>query len=125
MLYSARMEKRHNMTEHTNQIKAFSQLLEAIDDIISEKDLTIVLISSLLEEYNYLIIILEKMAEDHLNWNDIRDRLIHEREKKKSCENEKPNDALFVAKPDQKSVKFHCCKSGHYARDGYKKEKKN
>ena len=74
MLYSARMEKQHNMTEHTNQIKAFSQLLEAIDDIISEKDLTIVLISSLLEEYNYLIIILEKMAEDHLNWNDIRDK---------------------------------------------------
>ena len=47
----------------------------AIDDRIAEKDLVILLISSLPEEYNYLISALETIAEDHLTWDYVRDNL--------------------------------------------------
>ena len=46
-LYSAKMDKGKNMTEHINYIKTLSEHLEAIGDPIEEKDLVILLISSL------------------------------------------------------------------------------
>ena len=81
-LYSARMKKGQDMTEHINYVKTLSEHLEAIDDAIAEKDLVILLISSLPEEYNFLITALETIAEDNLTWDYVRDRLIHESEKK-------------------------------------------
>ena len=57
------MEKGHNMTKYINHIKTLSKHLEDIDDRIAEKGLVILLISSLPEEYNYLITALETDAE--------------------------------------------------------------
>ena len=123
-LYSAGMENGQNMAEHISHIKTLSEHLEAIDNRTAEKDLVILLISSLHEEYNYLITALETIAEDHLTWDYVRDRLIHESEKKKSCEAEKSKDAIFVSKPDKNSVKcYYRKKSWDYARDCYKKKK--
>ena len=51
-LYSAWMQKGQNMKEQINHIKTLSEHLEAIDHRIAEKDLVILLISSLPEEYN-------------------------------------------------------------------------
>ena len=67
----------------------------------------ILLVSSLPKKDNYLITALETIAEEHLTWDYVSDRLIHEIEKRKSCEAEKPKDALFLSKPDKKSVKCH------------------
>ena len=80
-LYSARMEKGTNMVSHINYVKTLSEHLEAIDDRITEKDLVIILISSLPEEYNNLITALETIAEEKLTWNYVRDRLINEFDK--------------------------------------------
>ena len=60
------MENGQNMAEHISHIKTLSEHLEAIDNRTAEKDLVILLISSLPEEYNYLITALETIAEDHL-----------------------------------------------------------
>ena len=68
-LYSARMEKNTKMIDHVNYIKTLAEHLEAVDDIIVEKDLVIILISSLPEEYNYLITALETIAEEKLMWD--------------------------------------------------------
>ena len=54
-LYSARMGKGTDMVEHINYVKTLAEHLEAVEDPVSEKDLVIILISSLPEEYNYLI----------------------------------------------------------------------
>lgn len=118
------MARGQNMTEHINNIKTLSEHLEAIDDAIAEKDLVILLISSLPEEYNYLITALETIAEDNLTWDYVRDRLIHESEKKKPAKAETSGDALFSSKPNnKKSGKCHYCKKpGHYARDCFKKK---
>lgn len=103
------MEKRQNMTEHINHIKTLSEHVETIDDRIAEKNLVILSIS-LPEEYDYLITALQIIAIDHLSWDYIRDRLIHESEKKIYCEAETLNKALFVSKRTKKFIKCHYCK---------------
>ena len=78
------MKKWQNITEHTNHIKTLSEDLETIDNRIAEKNVVILLISSLLEEYNYLITALETIAEDQRTCDYVKDRFIHKNEKKKS-----------------------------------------
>ena len=122
-LYAAKMEKGQSMTEHINYVKTLSEHLEAIDDRIEEKDLVILLISSLPDDYNNLITALETIAEDQLTWDYVRDRLIHESEKKSFVVAEKTGDALLCNNSNKKSVKCHYCKRlGHYARDCYRKK---
>ena len=60
------------MKEHINHIKTLLQHLEAIDNRIAVY-LVFLLISSLSEEYNYLITALETIAEDHLTQDYARD----------------------------------------------------
>ena len=134
-LYSARMEKGTNMLSHVNYIKTLSEHLEAVDDAVAEKDLVIILISSLPEDYNYLITALETIAEEKLTWDYVRDKLIHEFDKMKSGSagivNESTcHDALFSKNYseqrkslDLKKVKcFYCKKKGHFAKDCFKKK---
>jgi len=61
-LYASRMTSGQDMTEHVNHIKTLAEHLQAIDDEIAEKDLVIILISSLPDEYNHLITALETIA---------------------------------------------------------------
>eukprot|EP00794_Sanderia_malayensis_P016599 gene16599-biopygen14022 len=100
-LYSARLEKGTTMLEHVNGLQTLSDHLEAVGDPIMEKDLVIILISSLTEDYNHLITALETIAEDRLSWVYVRDRVLHEYEKlHQHAANEgaatKNDDALLV-----------------------------
>ena len=134
-LYSARLEKGGSMIDHINYIKTLSEHLEAVDDLVQEKDLVIILISSLPEEYNYLITALETIGEEKLTWEYVRDRLMHEADKMEKSKHLPDNiiksddtsDALFTKKQDkrkasEKKICHYCKKPGHFARDGYKKK---
>ena len=90
-----------NMTEHINYIKNLAEHLNAIDDEIVEKDLFIILISSLPGEYNHLITARETIADDHLTWDYVRDKLIHENKKLWKTANGTSNNALFSRKNGQ------------------------
>ena len=67
-LYSTKMGKGDDMKKHENEIKTISEHLEAICDSIAEHDLVTILISSLPEDFNYLITALETIAEITLTW---------------------------------------------------------
>ena len=89
-----------------------------------EKDLVIILISSLPEEYNYLITAMETIAEEKRTWSYVRDRLIHEFDKMKNgntgdkAKGDSSHDAFISKPPDKKKIKcFYCKKKGHIAKD--------
>ena len=75
------MEKGTQMINHINYVKTLSEHLEAVGDPVTEKDLVIILISSLPDDYNFLITALETIAEEKLAWDYVRDRLLHEYKK--------------------------------------------
>ena len=97
------MEKGTNMVTHVNNIKTIAEHLEAINDEVAGKFLVMILISSLPNEYNNLITTLETMAEYKLSWTYVRDRVIHEYDRKIGGGNQKetPQDALFCEKPSK------------------------
>jgi len=80
-----------------------------VEDPVQEKDLVIILISSLPDEYNYLITALETIAEDKLTWDYVRDRLIYEADKINKTKDvggvrEVTQDALFTRRQDRKKA---------------------
>ena len=102
-------------------------------DPIAEKDLVIISISSLTEEFNHLITALETIAEDRLTWTYVRDRVIHEYENLHSggggnMKTPKHENALIARRNEGKTSNsrrkkcFYCQKEGHYARNCYEKE---
>ena len=134
------MAKGTDMTDHINYLKTLAEHLEAVDDAVLEKDLVIILISSLSEEYNYLVTALETIAEEKLTWNCVLDRLIHEFNKMKNgnagdkAEGDSSHDALISKQtftpnykpPDKKKIKcFNCKIKGHIAKNCFKKKADN
>ena len=92
------------MTNHVNEIKTTSEHLEAISAQIAEHDLVIILISSLPEEFIYLITALETIST--LTWDYVRDRLIHESDKLQKSNGNEMNDALFTKNQTERSNKM-------------------
>ena len=62
-------------------MKTLSENLEAVDDSVQEKYLTIILISTLPEELNYSITPLESKGKERLTWEYVRHRLMHKADK--------------------------------------------
>ena len=81
-LYQARMKG--SMVEHINYVRTIADQLESLDDPVSEKDLVMVLLSSLPDHYNNLLTTLETLDEERLRWQYVRDRLLTEFEHRKS-----------------------------------------
>ena len=95
-LYATRLEKGQSMISHVNQIRTLQEHLEAIGDNVTDKDLVIILLSSLPGEYNYLVTALETIDEAKLTWDNVRDRVINEYEKKHCNKSVDESNALSV-----------------------------
>ena len=140
-LYSLRMDEGTSMVEHVNKLKTIAEHLEALDDMVSEKDLVMILISSLPEDFNNLITTLETLQEEKLTWDYVRDRVLTEFDRKESAKQQikGPQDALLVGgsqgggnkfsrnKSDGRTkFKCHYCKeTGHFINDCEKLKKRN
>ena len=77
-LYKMSMGKGMTMESYVNSLKTVSEHLEALNDPVSEKDLVMILISSLPEDYNNLVTALETLQIEQLTWNYVRDRVMSE-----------------------------------------------
>ena len=130
------MEKENSMIDHVNKLKTIAEHLEALDDIVAEKDLVMILISSLPDEYNNLITTLETLKEEKLTWDYVRDRVISEYDRKngekKGKKEKEVQNALLVSgrnqnkkfykngNGNQSTTRFkchHCQEKGHFIKD--------
>ena len=88
-LYNEKVsDDKSDMIQHINKIKTIAENLEALDDRVSEKDLVMILLSSLPSSYNNLITTLESLDEERLTWDYLRDRILTEFERKKETRSE-------------------------------------
>ena len=144
-LYSARMGS-STMETHVNNLKTIAEHLEALDDVVAEKDLVMILISSLPDDYSNLITTLETLKEEKLTWTYVRDRVINEFERKRGgdtiSKKKDTRDALFAGGNDKEKYKkgmgkknfnsyygsnannsksnlkcHHCSEKGHFRRN--------
>ena len=126
------------MVDHVNALRTIGEHLESLEDPVADKDMVMILLSSLPSEFNNLITTLETLKEEKLTWTYVRDRVINEYERKKDEKNEtkKKNskadqDALFSGsggggnkqnKGGNQKFKCHYCqKKGHFQKDCKKK----
>ena len=111
------MLKGTDMVTHINSIKIISNHLKAVGDPVTDKDLVMILISSLPDDYNTLITTLETLKEDKLTWDYDRDRMIIEYERRNH--NQHLTDALFTN--TQKGYRNSHMQNGKY----YSSQKQN
>ena len=98
-LYKMSMGKGVTMESYVNSLKTVSEHLEALNDPVSEKDLVMILISSLPEDYNNLVTALETLQIEQLTWNYVRDRVMSEYLRKKGDDvssRKTSQDALYT-----------------------------
>ena len=137
-LYNTKLEERSSttMVEHVNKLKTISEHLEALDDEVLEKDLVMILMSSIPESYNNLITTLETLREERLTWEYVRDRVITEFERKNGGKEEK--EAVLIERDGENALytngskykngnssrfKCHYCQdTGHFIRDCERKK---
>ena len=126
-LYELKMDESTTMIEHVNKMKTIAEHLEALDDAVQEKDIVMILLSSLPPDYNNLITTLETLKEENLGWDYVRDRLLTEFERRKGPRREPQNEALFVggnpkgnnfSRNNKSRFPCHYCgEVGHFVRE--------
>ena len=141
-LYACKLSSGTTMEAHLNRLKTIAEHLEALKDPVSDKDLVMILVSSLPDSYNNFVTALESLKEEELKWTYVRDRLMAEYDRKKGGDgkgNSRGDDALYAgnggnnfkgngkkfssnSKPWQKNFHsekecHHCHQKGHIRRD--------
>ena len=127
-LYDMRLGS-ETMEVHINEMKTVAERLEGLGDPVSDKDLVMILISSLTENYNNLVTTLETLNEEQLTWTYVRDRLMTEFERRNGDRRNPSSEALFVGSGKRGGDKskgppecWYCHEKGHLERNCDKKK---
>ena len=116
------------MQSHINKIRELSDQLEAIGDPVKDRELAIIILCSLPERYNPLVISLESRSPEDLTFDMVSGRLLAEEERQKETGSES-SDAVYGERafytgrfPRQRSLKCTWCgRVGHMERNCYDK----
>src|ERR1700679_824706 len=76
---------------HINKIRELADQLEAIGDPVRDRELAILILSSLPEKFNALIISLEARPPDEITFDSVAIRLLAEEERQNESNSEKIN----------------------------------
>lgn len=82
-LINVKLDETQSMQSHINKIREIADQLEAIGDPVKDRELAIILLSSLPERYNALIISLEARPPDEITFDAVSSRLLAEEERQR------------------------------------------
>ena len=82
-LINVKLDESQSMQIHINKIREFADQLEAIGDPVRDRELAIIILSSLPEKFNALIISLEARPPDEITFDSVAIRLLAEEERQK------------------------------------------
>jgi gag-polypeptide of LTR copia-type/Domain of unknown function (DUF4219) len=85
-LINVKLEDSEPMQNHINKIRELSDQLEAIGDPVKDRELAIIILCSLPERYNSLVISLESRSPKDLTFDMVAGRLLAEEERQKESE---------------------------------------
>lgn len=115
------------MQNHINKIRELSDQLEAIGDPVKDRELAIIILCSLPERYNPLVISLESRSPEDLTFDMVSGRLLAEEERQKETGSESSytgESAFYTGRFPRKRPPFKCnwCgRVGHMERNCYDK----
>lgn len=121
-LISLRMPERGSMAEHLSEITLLHNRLAGIGETMTDHWLVSIILSSLPESYNALIMSLESRPEDELSLDFVRGRLLDEWRRRCGGDSrggggaEQPQRALQTGTKSKQKCHY-CGKEGHFKRD--------
>jgi hypothetical protein len=85
-LINVKFDGNQPMQNHINNVRQLSDQLEAIGDAVKDRELAIIILCSLPERYNSLVISLESRSPEDLTFDMVAGRLLAEEERQKETE---------------------------------------
>jgi len=118
-LINVKLDESQSMQTHINKIRELANQLEAIGDPVRDRELAIIILSSLPEKFNALIISLEARPPDEITFDSVAIRLLAEEERQNEFNSEKINveHAFYSGSINNRQRSFKKCnfckRSGH------------
>jgi len=116
------MQEGDDMLVHINMVKALADQLGSIEVNITDEDVYMVLLMSLLPSFDNLITSLESMYKKDVDLQFIVARLLHEVSKRKECESFETTALVNKTYKSNKKLCLYCKKPGHFVRNCLKKK---
>lgn len=116
-LLSVRLTDDGSMADHLSQISMLMNRLVSIGEKMADHWLVAIILSSLPESYNMLIMSFESRSEEELTLDFVKGRLLDEW-RRRCEENQLPEQSQKVLMSGKSKQKCHYCgKEGHYRRE--------
>jgi len=121
-LVNMKFNESETMQSHINKVRELADQLDAIGDPVKDRDLAIIMLCSLPEQYNPLIISLESRSPEDITFDVVTGRLLAEEERQKESgllKLDSDHLALYSGKRDKYRGKMQsklctfCHRSGH------------
>lgn len=124
-LLRLQLEEGGNMADHIASVMELSQRLEAMGDTLNGFWLVAILLSSLPQSYDVLIIALESRKDEELDLEYVKGKLLDEwrrRNENTSQQNKalKVDGGKYSERRETKKTCHYCSKEGHFRKDCWK-----
>jgi hypothetical protein len=120
--FTIKMQEGDDMLVHINTMKALADQLCSIEVNITDKDVYMILLLSLLASFDNLVTSLESMSTKDVHLQFIVARLLHEVSKRKECESFVTTALMNKTHKSNEKLCFYYKKPGHFVRNYLKKK---
>ncbi len=120
--FTIKMQEGGDMFMHINMVKALADQLRSIKVNITQEDVYMVLLTSLLPSFDNFVTSLESMSTKDVHLQFIVPRLLHEVSKKTKCESFETIALMNKTHKSNEKLCFYCKKLRHFVKICLKKK---